>query len=103
MAKLEAALDAEINIILKMGINKNDIARTINTLKADAIFARDSIGGGARVIGAALASGHTIADVEEWPKRISSVTKDQIDLAAKVILINKKSVTGLLLSEKNGS
>jgi zinc protease len=103
MAKLEAALDAEINIILKTGINKNDIARTINTLKADAIFARDSIGGGARVIGAALASGHTIADVEEWPKRISSVTKDQIDLAAKVILIKKKSVTGLLLSEKNGS
>jgi zinc protease len=102
--KLEAALDQEIAKLLKSGVRENDVARTINTLQAEAIYARDSIGGGARVIGAALATGHTIADVEEWPERISAVSRDQVNDAAKAILIEKNSVTGLLLPlKKKGS
>jgi zinc protease len=102
--KLEAALDQEIAKLLKSGVRENDVARTINTLQAEAIYARDSIGGGARVIGAALATGHTIADVEEWPERIAAVSRDQVNDAAKAILIEKNSVTGLLLPlKKKGS
>jgi zinc protease len=101
---LETALDQEIAKLLNSGVRENDVARTINTLQAEAIYARDSIGGGARVIGAALATGHTIADVEEWPERINAVNRDQVNDAAKAILIEKNSVTGLLLPlKKKGS
>ncbi|MBT3990907.1 MAG: insulinase family protein [Rhodospirillaceae bacterium] len=98
--KLEAALDKEIAKLLDKGIDAKNVARAINTMQSEAIYARDSIGGGARVIGSALAAGHTIADVEEWPERISAVTKEQIDAAAKAILQIKNSVTGLLLNKK---
>jgi zinc protease len=69
-------------------------------MQAEAIYARDSVGGGARVIGAALASGLTIADVEEWPERIKAVTAEQINAAAKAVLIEENSITGLLLNKK---
>ncbi len=52
------------------------------------------------MIGAALASGLTIADVEEWPERIKAVTAEQINAAAKAVLIEENSITGLLLNKK---
>lgn len=97
---LEAALDKEIATLLAKGVTEKNVARALNTMQAEAIYARDSVGGGARVIGAALSSGLTIADVEEWPERIRRVTKDQINAAAKAVLLIKNSVTGLLLPLK---
>lgn len=97
---LEAALDKEIATLLEKGVSAENVARALNSMQAEAIYARDSIGGGAQVIGSALAAGLTIADVEEWPERINRVTKAQIDQAAKAILREKNSVTGLLLPDK---
>ncbi len=101
---LEAALDKEITLLLENGVTASNVARAKNTMLAEAIYARDSVGGGARVIGSALAAGQTIADVEEWPERIGKVTAEQLNQAAKAVLIEKNSITGLLLPKKrNGS
>ncbi len=97
---LEAALDQAITQLLENGVKKSNVTRAKNTMLAEAIYARDSIGGGARVIGSALAAGQTIADVEEWPERIAKVTAAQLNAAAKAVLVEKNSVTGLLLPKK---
>jgi zinc protease len=38
-------------------------------------------------LGEALAIGLSIEDVEEWPERIQSVTKAQIDAVAQSVLV----------------
>ena len=51
-------------------------------------------------LGAALATGQTIEDVESWPERIEAVTREQINEAARAVMIESNSVTGLLLAER---
>ena len=98
MKKLEDAMDGEIAQLMDMGVTKKDVARAIATMQAEAIYARDSSGAGARVLGSALASGHTIEDVESWPDRIGNVTAAAINKAAKAVFVINSSVTGLLLA-----
>lgn len=44
-----------------------------------------------------LATGMTIKDVEEWPDRLKQVTVEDIQAAAHKFLVDKNSVTGVLL------
>jgi predicted Zn-dependent peptidase len=39
----------------------------------------------------------TVEDVEEWPERLKQVTVDDIRTAARKFLVDKNSVTGVLL------
>ena len=55
--------------------------RAKKRLQAEAVYARDSLGTGARVLGAALAIGMTVDDVEAWPERIGIVTVDAVNAA----------------------
>ncbi len=100
MDKLEAALQVEIDELLKSGVTAEEVARAKSRMSASAIYARDSAGRGARVLGAALAMGQTIEDVESWPERIEAVTLEQINEAAKAVMIESNSVTGLLLAKR---
>ena len=47
-------------------------------------------------IGMAIASGKKISDVESWPHRISDVTVDQVNSAARAVFENRPSVTAIL-------
>ena len=67
---------------------------------AQATYARDSLYIAARAFGSALTSGLTVADVEAWPERIGAVTVDQVNAAARAVLIPETSVTGILLPEE---
>ena len=91
MDTLEAAVEKVIAKLTGAGVTDEEVAR------ASAIYARDSSAGGARALGAALASGQSIEDVESWPERIGAVTKDQINAAGRAVFKDKASVTGLLL------
>ncbi len=73
-----------------------EVERAIERMRAQAIYARDSLSGTAQTIGAALTTGRTIADVEAWPERIAAVTPDQVNAAARAVLRPEASVTGLL-------
>ena len=101
MDQIENAILAEINKIRENGVSQEELTRAKTGLQAEAVYARDSMDAGARVLGAALSSGQTIADVEAWPDRIASVTADQIKASANAVLRQNQSVTGYLLSGKS--
>ena len=97
MEALEAAMDREVEGVLRDGVTERELARTRRRVLAEAIYARDSLGGAARVFGGALTSGMTVADVEAWPARIAAVTAEQIHAATRHVLRREHAVTALLL------
>jgi zinc protease len=97
MAALEAALDREVDRLLEGGVEAGELARTQQRMLAEAVYARDSLGGAARIFGAALTTGLTVADIEAWPARIAAVTPEQVHAAARFVLRREQAVTGLLL------
>ena len=94
---LEKSIATEITDIIKNGVTREEVEEAKERMAAEAIYARDSLSGGARILGAALASGLTVKDVESWPERIAAITQDEIQSAAKALFNNKNSVTGILL------
>ncbi len=100
MDALEKAVEAEITDIIKNGITADEVRQAKERMVAEAIYARDSLNGGARALGAALASGLSVNDVESWPDNIAAVTAEQVHEAAKALFDNNRSVTGLLLPAK---
>jgi zinc protease len=99
VAAVEEAIDAEIARVVAHGIEPEELARAKRRMQAAAVYARDGLQTGARVLGTALATGQTIADVEAWPDRIDAVTAAQVQAAAKAVFVPARSVTGVLLPE----
>jgi zinc protease len=57
----------------------------------------------ANIYGSNLATGGTIADVQEWPDRINAVTPEQVKAVAVRYLVPERSVTGYLLPREGAS
>jgi len=100
--KLGAAMDAEILDLVDKGVAADEVERAKTKLRAQVAYARDSYQTGARVLGSALATGRTVADVQEWPQRIAAVTPELVNEAARAVLRDLRSVTGLLLPARPG-
>ncbi len=96
---LEAGMDAVLRDIIEKGVTEAELIRAKTRLVADLIYAQDSQAFMARIYGAELATGGTIADVQQWPERIEAVTAEAVQAAAKKWLEPRRSVTGLLMSE----
>ncbi|HEC14284.1 MAG TPA: insulinase family protein, partial [Rhodospirillales bacterium] len=101
--QLKNAVADEIKILLKSGVTSDELERTVRRMQADAVYARDSLSTGAQVLGESLVIGMSIDDVESWPERIGAVTVEQINAAARAVLIRGHSVTSTLLPLKEGS
>lgn len=84
---------------LQDGIDARELARVKTRLVADAIYARDSQASLARLYGATLATGGSLAEVEAWPDRIDAVTEADVLAAARTYLSPRTAVTGYLLKE----
>jgi zinc protease len=97
MADAEAALRTEIAKLLESGVTDAEVAAAEKRMQADAVYARDSLGGGSQIFGRALTTGRSIEDVEQWPERIGVVTAEQVNEAARAVLLDNDSVTGVLL------
>jgi zinc protease len=97
---LERAIDSEIGTLRKDGIQKADLHRAKQTLRADVLRARDGTYRSALVTGMALASGATLEEFEAWPDRIGAVTLDQVRDEVRAILRPEASATGLLVARK---
>ncbi len=97
MDKLQAAIVAEIQTIANGGVSVQEVERAKQRLGASIAYAKDSFQTGARVLGSVLATGSSVEDEEAWPRRIAAVTPDQVSEAAKQVLRDERSVTGLLL------
>ena len=79
----------------------DELTRAKNRLVAASIYALDSQAKLARSFGEALTTGQTVEDVLEWPQRIEAVTAEQVKAAAKHILDQRRSATGVLLPGDN--
>jgi zinc protease len=60
-------------------------------------FAKDSPISAARAVGASLASGISLEDIENWPDALAKVTADQVRSAARKLFAESSSATGILL------
>jgi zinc protease len=96
LGAVEEALRAEIALLLEKGVTEEELAGAKKRLVAGAIYARDSLSTAPRIFGNALTVGITVEQVEAWPDRISAVTKEQVEAAAKAVLRPERSVTTLL-------
>ncbi len=96
LAEAESALLAEIDRLIRDGVTEAEVARAKKSIVASAVYARDSLGAAPNIIGAALATGRTLDEFEQWPERISAVTRDEVNAAVRAILVPERSVTGVL-------
>ncbi|MFQ6018576.1 MAG: M16 family metallopeptidase [Kiloniellaceae bacterium] len=97
LERVEAALRAEIARLLEDGVREAELAAAKRRLEAGAVYARDSLNTAPRIFGRALTSGRSVEDVEDWPARIGAVTVEQVNGAARAVLEDNHSVTGVLL------
>lgn len=97
MDDLEAAVDEILDDVRENGVPASEVERAKQRMQADAVYARDGLGTGARVIGEALAIGLDVASVEAWPEHIAAVTPEQVNAALAYVLDPDRSVTSLLL------
>jgi len=96
VAELEAGIDKVIEDFLKDGPTPEEVARAIKRSLNSALYALDSLPGAARILGAALATGGNVAQVEEWPERLAAVTPEQVKEAARAVLKREVAVTSVL-------
>ncbi len=96
---VEAALRAEIAAFLEAGVEAAEVEEAKARLTAEAIYARDNVSAPARIIGAALATGSSLEDLEDWPNRIAAVTPEEVMQAARALIDPARAVTGVLRTE----
>lgn len=94
---LMADIDAVLADVVENGVTEEELARAKNRTTAGAIYAQDNHASLARIFGTALATGHTVEDVQNWPARIEAVTAEQVAEAARKYLTVRRSVTGYLV------
>jgi zinc protease len=97
LSELEKAVEGQIERLLRDGVTVAEVSGTIKRMLASAVYARDDLETGARVLGEALATGGSIDQVESWPERLQKVTAADVMAAARLVLQPKRSVTGELL------
>ena len=99
LEKLEAAIDAVIASFLDTGPAVDDVERSKGRMIADYVYAQDNQSTLARMYGAALTTGSTVADLQARPERLRAVTAEQVRDAARRFLDRRQSVTGYLVKE----
>ena len=95
--ELEQAIGGVIEDLLRDGVTQEELDRARASYIAEFVYTSDSQSRMARHYGWRLATGMTVADVEEWPNRLMRVTVDDLRAAARKYLVDKNSVTGYLL------
>ncbi len=99
---LGKALEAEITAIIAKGVTEAEVKDATQRLQDTAVFARDSVAGPAMIFGAAITTGSSVADVEQWSTDIAKVTAADIKAATAKYLDDTKpwirpAVTGHLI------
>jgi zinc protease len=95
--ELEQGIDDVIEDLRRNGVTQEELDRARGSYLAEFVYASDSQSRMARHYGWRLATGMTVADVEQWPDRLTRVTVDDVREAARKYLVDKNSVTGYLL------
>ncbi len=100
LSEAEAAMDDVIAAFMENDIDPARMDAIRTQLRASEIYALDSTQGLARRYGAALTSGLTVEDVQQWPDILQSVTPEQIKDAAANLLNRNQAVTGWVVANQ---
>ncbi|MBR2656168.1 MAG: insulinase family protein [Loktanella sp.] len=100
LSEAEAAMDDVIAAFMENDIDSARMDAIRTQLRASEIYALDSTQGLARRYGAALTSGLTVEDVQQWPDILQSVTPEQIKDAAANLLNRNQAVTGWVVANQ---
>ena len=100
--RVEALVREEVARVVEHGVGEDELARSKRAMLAAAVYARDGLGAAPRIIGRALTTGRTIADIEAWPERIAAVAADDLRDAARAVFVERRSVTAVLLPDPAG-
>jgi zinc protease len=100
MQEAEDAMDSVVAEFMQTGVDEAHLERIKMQLRASQIYERDNVDSVANRYGRGLTSGLTIADIQEWPEILQSITPEEIMAAAEMIFDRKKSVTGWLMTEE---
>jgi zinc protease len=93
---LEAAMFEVAARVADSGVRDDEIARAKTRLIAESVYSQDSQASMARMYGAALTSGSTMDDLQQWVERIRSVSREQINAMAPRAFDFSRAVTGEL-------
>lgn len=93
---LEQIVEAELRRLVQDGVTEAEAARSIRQTTAGAMLALDGLGAAPRMLGGALAIGLPMEDVEHWPEK-SRKTTEQVNEAARAVLVNPLTTAGWLL------
>jgi zinc protease len=96
LAEAEAALDDTIAAFIEEGPDPARFETVQMRIRASEIYALDNAQGLARRYGAALTTGLTVQDVQDWPDLLMAVTPEDVQAAAERIFDRKAAVTGWL-------
>lgn len=102
MAEAEKAMDGVLDDVAQNGIDAEQFARIKTQIRADNIYAEDSVMGLAKRYGEALTTGLTIKDLQDWPAVLDAVTVDEVQQAARDVLDRRHAVTGWMMPESAG-
>lgn len=97
VGQIEAAIEAEVQTLLRDGVTGEEVQRAIARLQAEAIYARDSLHAPAQVLGGGMVIGMSVEEIEAWPERIGAVTAEAVNAAARAVLAGDAAMTTLLL------
>lgn len=101
MEELEHAINEELGAFAKtLSTNPADLTRAKQKLIMAGLQARDGTYKSALTVGAALATGASLSDIERRQDLISAVTADDIITAASDLLQPTRSVTSFLLVDR---
>lgn len=95
----EAAFDKALADFLANGITQADVDQAKARFAARLAFAKDSPMSAARGVGASMAVGISLDDIENWPEAVNKVTLAQVLSAARKLFTENSTVTGVLLPE----
>jgi len=102
LATIERGLDEVIAELAANGPTDEELERIKRLTRAGRIFAQDDLSRQARLYGAALAVGQSVADVQNWPDIVDSVAAEDVRQAANAYLVPERSVTGWLMGKEGG-
>lgn len=101
--KMEQAVESILGDIKENGVTAEELERAKILLRASTIYSQDSFQEMAFAYGRALVSGLPASYIETLPNQITSITAEQVQEAAREVLIKERTVTGVLLPEDKSS
>jgi zinc protease len=97
LLEVEEAINAQLTQILEQGIPLEAIERAKRQMIARAVFAHDSVFGGADDFGKKMALGIPITEIDNWIEYIKAVTPEEVNASARFVFGKNHHLTAHLL------